>query len=675
MNVIRSTVIDRMLTNAAEFPGKTAFRVLHGKNKRDQISNSELCKHVQSLAGQFYNMGIHGNRVLLVYEDIIDFIITFFACQYAGVIPVPVPYVKGRKQFQRLTDIFDDARATFILCNRQSHPFLERGLRPYMRNTSGNFFFTDDEPGQLKETLDQPVCHETALIQYTSGSTANPKGVVITQGNIDANQHSIQTAFGCDVNSVICSWLPFHHDMGLIGNIIHAVYVGCSCILMSPFHFINRPQCWLEAISGYKVTHSGGPNFAYDLCVTKIDQNQLANLDLSCWKVAYNGSEPVRAETLSRFANHLKPAGFKQDSFFPCYGLAESTLLVSGNKIAGSPTVLYVERCPGREKMVTLHKHPGANRRELVSSGLISPGTEVQIINDAGRKCQELEEGEIYISGESVTSGYLNKNSNDSFETIGEKRFFKTGDLGFIYNDELFVNGRIKEMLIVRGRNIYPFDIEQAIALSHHHIEANGVTVFSSDQSDDHFIAVVEIKRNSLHDFDAVSIISSVECAIVEIAGTAPSDIVITTPMAIPRTTSGKLRRVECKDYYAQGKLKILASKLRLAETFVYQNQESKLPAATRNHDYATIREYVLDSIKSRVGAHFTIISDDISMSEMGIDSLQAVDLINTINKEFKINLNVTVLLAGNTLSHLIQEIENILWLKNHSSVDKEITI
>jgi len=274
-------IINYLFEHSCKCPDKTAFIVLEdGEKMERRISYSELASRVETLALHLTYKQLEEKRVLLIYQDIVEFLIPFLACQYSGVIPVPVPYGKGNKQISRLVNIMDDAQVNAILCVDASIADLRGSLGEFPGFQKMEFIPSDlmqslDGEAKIKNTSAEAI----AFIQYTSGSTGKPKGVVITRKNLIHNQQLIKDTFGCDENSVIFSWLPFHHDMGLIGNILHTIYVGCICVVMSPFHFIQRPQRWLEGISQYQITHSGGPNFSYDMCLDKVSPDELKKLD------------------------------------------------------------------------------------------------------------------------------------------------------------------------------------------------------------------------------------------------------------------------------------------------------------------------------------------------------------------------------------------------------------
>jgi acyl-CoA synthetase (AMP-forming)/AMP-acid ligase II/aryl carrier-like protein len=675
-------IVNYLLEYSVKYPHKIAFVILeNGTTTEKKISYSELASRVKKLSFQLTAKKLEGDKAVLIYQDALEFTISFLACQCAGVIPIPVPYVTGNKQIDRLLNIINDAQATVVFCTHYSVAYLSKNLSDFQELNKMQIIPTD--LGHLTDeaqVVEKPADHQISFIQYTSGSTGIPKGVVITGQNLIVNQQIIKDTFGCDENSVIFSWLPFHHDMGLVGNILHTIYVGCTCILMSPLHFVQRPKSWLEGISKYKATHSGGPNFSYNICVEKVSHEELTKIDLSSWKVAYNGSEPIRSETIQRFSTHFKPAGFKEASFYPCYGLAEATLLAAGLKNNPVPTIISIIRGMTSDGRIILSDKANPEARLISGSGRIPPGVEIKIISTQDRmECIELQEGEICIAGGSVTSGYWNKDNNDVFYQFGGRQFLKTGDLGFFYNDELFVCGRLKEMLIIRGQNFFPYDIEHMVSKVDVAIETNGVAVFNISDSSEEFSIVAEIRRSSIRDLNVGNIIYSIEKTL-RYLGLSPYDIVLITPLGIPRTTSGKLQRLNCKDKYQRNGFTVIGSKLHLQIKALKEEKYDGLAAEVISKgDYHTIKRYLLNIIGARIANLPTELvgdgDDKEELIEMGIDSIRATELINVINRELSINLDVVKVFQENTLSGLIITIENMLWLKVAQTSGKEITI
>lgn len=677
---MEGSLVDRLFRHTLLSPLAIAFRILGGSEEEERIIlYQELESKVKGLACQLADKQWRGARALLVYQDIPEFIIALLACQYAGIVAVPVPYVRGNRQWDRLQYIVEDAEASAILCCRDSVTHLKKGLQGMLPHGETMIFATDDMlPQSSLSILPEPAAEEIAFLQYTSGSTGNPKGVVITTGNLMHNQQLIENTFGCNKDSVIFSWLPFHHDMGLIGNILHTLYVGCTGILLAPLHFIQKPQRWLQSISRYGVTHSGGPNFAYDLCVDRISPDELATLDLSGWKVAYNGAEPVRYETMQRFAEYFKPAGFRQEALYPCYGLAETTLLVAGAKKTELPRAIFIAREQGPDGRIVLKDKAERSSLAIVSSGAVVAGMEVRIISGPDSlECPELVEGEICISGGSVTGGYWNRNNDDLFYETDNRKFLRTGDLGFFYQGSLFVHGRLTEMMIIRGKNVYPSDIEQLIAENNPAIEANGIAVFCTDASREEVVIIAEIRRTLIRELDAGSVIRAIDRIVMGAFSVSPKDILLTTPLGIPRTTSGKLQRVKCREMYRLGTFKMIALKSELFGTEIRKEKNAFLLAeALQNVNYTAISNYLANIISSRMGdLHLDSLQDKTELTEIGIDSLRATELINFINKEMGINIDITSILLENTFLGLITTVETLLWLKNAQPSGEEITI
>jgi acyl-CoA synthetase (AMP-forming)/AMP-acid ligase II/acyl carrier protein len=386
--------------------------------------------------------------------------------------------------------------------------------------------------------------------------------------------------------------------------------------------------------------------------------------------VAFNGSEPVRADTLQRFCHHFKPAGFKESAFHPCYGLAEATLMVAGDKPETAlPEVIYIDK----DGQIKEQYDPAY--QAVVSAGAVVPGMQVVILHPGdGSICEGSASGEICIGGASVTQGYWNKDNRSFFREWNNQLLLKTGDIGFLYKDMLFVNGRIKDLLIIRGKNIYPYDIEQLIAAEINAVERNGVAAFGIMEEEEKCVVVAEIKRTHLGQLNISTTIDAIDKVIIEALGIIPYDILLLTPMGIPRTTSGKLQRVKCRELYRTNAFTAIGSKSGLQENIT--GNDSLLRHVKENGNTDNIKAYLLDLIAVKAGRLNTDIpAADTELTEIGIDSIRAMELINTINRDLELNLDVTKVFQHNTLSGLISSIENILWLKNIHTSGEEIII
>lgn len=668
-----STIIDRLQLHASVSADKKLFRFPDDQRMGGEWTFSDVWRDVAALSKYLSTLHLKSQRALLVYRDAGQFIIPFLACLHEGIVAVPVPFPRGTKQLSRMAGIFMDAGASAVMCCSGDYHLIGAILAGRWENSRPEIIFTDADRSTENDAGLQQKDNDTAFIQYTSGSTAEPKGVVIGQGQIMHNQQLITQAFGCDGDSVILSWLPFHHDMGLIGNILHAVYTGCCCVLMAPMSFIQRPLLWLENISLLGVTHSGGPNFAYDLCLEKISSEERDKLNLSRWRVAYNGSEPVRESTIRRFTDFFEPAGFERGAFYPCYGLAEATLIVSGSKEHKAPGFLTIAQGQEKEKIALADK-PGPLTRTIVSAGKILDGMEVKLLSGGGGTVSgDLDEGEICISGNSVSPGYWNKDNQSYYYYEGHRRFFKTGDLGFMYNNELFITGRIKEMLIIRGKNFFPYDIEYAIACCDPRIEGNGVAVFSLTTTDQSPVAVVEIKRTSVAGLDAAELAGVINDEIVAVFGLSPYDIVLVSPRELPRTTSGKIRRTLCRELYEENSFRQLGSWRQLMDRREEDNGHLVNTVITKG-DEASVRNYLLDIIGRKTQIRKDAFDGETELAALGIDSIGTTELVNRINTQLNINLDVADLFRARTLNGIVNLIERVLWLKS-AGQGNELTI
>jgi acyl-CoA synthetase (AMP-forming)/AMP-acid ligase II len=396
------------------------------------------------------------------------------------------------------------------------------------------------------------------MLQYTSGSTGKPKGVMLSHANLMHNSRLMRAAFQYGSESRCVSWLPVYHDMGLIGGLLQPLYGGYPCVLMPPASFLQRPLRWLEAITRTRATISGGPNFAYELCLRRTGEAERSCLDLSSWQVAFNGAEPLRAETLKRFADFFHPSGFKRTAWFPCYGLAEATLMVTGGPSGRGPIVKRVEakalehgRAVEAEERLTPEQE--SNVRPLVSSGRVAgPQQQLRIVNpETMSECADGEVGEVWTAGPSVAAGYWNR-ADETEETFGARLgaggegylgpYLRTGDLGFIADGELFITGRAKDLIIIRGANHYPQDIEWTVAASHPALRASGTAAFALEsQGEERLVVVQEMEPRSRAELREV--FESIRQAVAEEHEVDIYAIALVKAGSVPKTTSGKVQR------------------------------------------------------------------------------------------------------------------------------------
>lgn len=562
-----STLVD-LLRLRAEQPSQCGYTFLvDGEMEMVSVTYRRLDRLARAIAVQLQQLGLRGERAVLLYPAGLEFIAAFFGCLYAGVVAVPTYPPRSNKPTSRLQAIMADAQVTAVLTTHAILAKRERLLNhaPYLEKL--HWLASDAVADDLAEEWQEPEIdgNTLAFLQYTSGSTASPKGVMVSHGNLLYNERMIQRALKATEQSTFVSWLPLYHDMGLIGNVLQPLYLGAHCILMSPLDFLQKPIRWLQAISRYKARTSGGPNFAYDLCVQKITPEQQATLDLSSWSIAFNGAEPVRYHTIKRFSETFAPCGFRPEAFYPCYGLAEATLLVTGSEKNSPPVARpFDERALGKGRVEVLSTdQPGT--QILVSSGQVADGLEAVIV-DPETMIQRPpgEIGEIWIRGPSVAQGYWNRPRETShifqayLKKTGEGPFLRTGDLGFLLDGELFVTGRLKDLIIIRGRNCHPQDIELTAESSHPGLRAGCGAAFGVDVDGvERLVVVQEVKREHRHG-NTAEMLTAIRQAIFQQHQLRSYTVVLIHPTTIPKTSSGKIQRHAARASFLNGTLVII---------------------------------------------------------------------------------------------------------------------
>ena len=488
---------------------QTAFIFLeNGEDEAGRLTYEELDLQAQAIAATLQERVEPGDRALLLYPAGLDFISAFFGCLYAGVIAVPAYAPRQNRAVNRILAIAEDARASVVLTTQSVRSNLsQRSKIPTELTAIGEWIMTDAidraaASGWRETQIDRDTL---AFLQYTSGSTGRPKGVMVTHENLIANNEMVRVSFHHSEKTVFASWLPLFHDMGLIGGVLQPLYLGILSVLMAPAAFIQKPVRWLQAISKYRATSAGGPNSAYEVCVQKVRGEDKESLDLSSWKVAFNGAEPIRAGTLERFAAAFNPCGFRLEAIYPCYGLAEATIFVAGGNPVDPPTLVEVDTLALEQNRV---KSPdnSESSRTIVGCGNTSLDQKIVIADpETHSPCPDQQVGEIWVCGPNVARGYWNQ-PEETERTFcarlangDQTRFLRTGDLGFINNGELFVTGRLKDLIIIRGRNYYPQDIEATVESSHPAIESNASAAFSVEVGgEERLVVACEVRRSSL---------------------------------------------------------------------------------------------------------------------------------------------------------------------------------
>ena len=581
-----TTLVEVLRWRALQQPEqRTHTYLIDGEAEGDHLTHATLDCQARGIGALLASYRAAGERALLLYPAGLEFISAFFGCLYAGVIAVPLPapnLTHPQRTIPRLRAIINDAQPSVVLTT--SAILADTGdlfaQAPELQNI--RWVPTDMVAGDLAEEWQDPgvTGNTLALLQYTSGSTAEPKGVMISHGNLIHNSVYISRLFALNPNGVTVTWLPAFHDMGLTNGIIQPVYKGRPCYLMPAVSFLMRPVRWLEAISRFKATISGGPNFAYELCTRRVTPEQRETLDLTSWDVAYNGAEPVRADTMRRFAATFASCGLRPGTLHPCYGLAEATLLVSGGSLRDG--IVRTIQVPALERNhVVDARDQDRNVRTLVSSGHALPDTKIVIADpESLTACAPDQVGEIWVSGPSVSQGYWNRPEETErachacLKETGEGPFLRTGDLGFIQDGELFVTGRLKDLIILSGRKLYPQDIELTAEQSHPALRPACCAVFAVDGLDEERLVIVaEVEPHyrpasrtspgreaSAHSpgrlpLDVEAVVRAIRGAVAEQHDARAHTVVLLRAGRIPKTTSGKVQRHACKAGFLEGTL------------------------------------------------------------------------------------------------------------------------
>jgi len=585
-----STLVEILRWRAFQQPEQRIYTYLvDGEVEGDDLTYEALDRQARSIGALLQSYRATGERALLLYPASLEFIAAFFGCLYAGVIAIPLAPpnpAKPQRTLPSLRAVISDAQPSVVLTTSEILSKTEGLFTRAPELHKMRWLATDKVTGSLaQEWRDPAVTSNTlALLQYTSGSTAEPKGVMISHGNLLHNSAYINRVFALIPDSVTVTWLPAFHDMGLTNGIIQPLYKGRPCYLMPPASFLMRPIRWLQAISRYKATVSGGPNFAYELCARRITPEQRETLDLSSWDVAYNGAEPVRADTIQRFTAAFASCGFRPGAFHPCYGLAEATLLVSGGSLSDKMfRTIQVEAFEQNHVVEVCAQHQ--NVRTLVGSGHALRDTKIVIAHpESLTVCTPDEVGEIWVSGPSVTQGYWNQPEDTErvcrayLKDTSEGPFLRTQDLGFMKDGELFVTGRLKDLIIISGRKLYPQDIEMTVEQSHPALRPACCAAFSVDGvGEEHLIVAAEVEpryqpvvgepldgearshSNRRLPLDVEVVVRAIRRAVAEEHDVRVHTVVLLQAGRIPKTTSGKVQRHACQVSFLKGTLQRVA--------------------------------------------------------------------------------------------------------------------
>ncbi len=616
------TLVDVLRRRAAETPEDAAYVFLvDGEREEQCLRYAELEREARRVATALAVRGSERARVLLMFDPGLEFIVALFGCFVAGAIAVPTyppdprDLAGGRR---RIRGVATDAGATMALTTATVRARLdEAGMAADPIDLT--WLLLEDLPA-ADDSWEPPTLapEHVAFLQYTSGSTGTPRGVVVTHANIVAHTERAAAALAIDAQAVVVSWLPVYHDMGLIGTVLLPLQVGCRSIQMSPLAFLERPRRWLDAISRYGGTVSPAPNFAYDLVVRKTTPAERATLDLRTWRGAMNGAEPVRAETCERFIEAFAPSGFPRAGFIPCYGLAEATLMVAAGPSERGPVTMVVDGRSLDAGRVVASRQGAAMARALVAAGTVVAGVAVVIVHpETGLACAQDEVGEIWVAGDIIAAGYWGRAEEtsavfDARLADGRGPFLRTGDLGFLRDGLLFVTGRSKDLIVIRGRNLYPQDVEHVAAGAHVALRPGGGAAFAVDDGHGEQLVVV----HEIGAADPTTLVAAADAmreAIAQAFLVRVHAVALIPPRTLPKTSSGKVRRRACRAMLQTGELVVR-----------YGWPAGPSDAQPRRGDVAAIEAWLVRTIAAVRNVPHAQIDRDAALVALGIDSAEA---------------------------------------------------
>ncbi len=574
-----NTLVDLLRGRAKYQPNQRAYTFLaNGETEIGHLTYADLDERARQLAAKLQQLKAMGERVLLLFPPGQEFINAFFGCIYAGAIPVPMTYTpRLHRAYRRFQTLVNNAEPTIALTTAKLHAKISQQAAYHQTLTELHWLVTNDIDSDTTFRWHPPSidADTLAFLQYTSGSTRNPRGVMLSHGNLLNNLAIISDRFGVTTDDCGVIWLPPYHDMGLIGGYLQPIYGGFPVILMDSFDFVQQPIRWLRAITHYRGTISGGPNFAFEHCLS-IKAEELQGVDLSSWRVAFVGAEPVRYQTLERFSAQFSPYGFQRRALYPCYGLAESTLMVTGGDHTTIPSTQTIKRTELQHNQFVSTSSLDPDGQIVIGCGQPVDDHTVLIVDPDTQKPYTVDQqnsiGEIWISGPSVAQGYWREmvETQQTFQAqpistsvqpspqFNDHLFLRTGDLGALHQGELFITGRLKDMIIIRGENYYPQDFELAAENSHPALQSNGGAAFIVGDDESEIVIVHEIKRH-YRQANLTEVIEAIQHAIAEDYAIRLNAVVLIKPGSLPRTPSGKTQRYLCREKYLAQTLPVLA--------------------------------------------------------------------------------------------------------------------
>ncbi len=658
VNIQFSTLVDLLEKRGKELNDELLYIFLEdGENETNFITFGDMLNRVKAVSAYLQTIGKQGDRVLLLFPTGIEFITALFGCIFSGIIGVPSYSPRKNRTNQRFKNILSDSEPSIIFTTRKIFNNLQSIFSEEQYLQRYTFLINEDINDSISDKWIKPDIKpdDVAMLQYTSGSTGQPNGVMISHINILHNSEYIRQSFGFNRLSTGVNWLPNFHDMGLIGCLIQPIYTGFKNVIIPSVNFLQYPHKWFKAISKYKGTAAGGPNFAYDYCSNKVTSEQSRGVDFSNITTFWCGADPIHKETLVRFSEKFNKNSFHPRQFYPCYGLAESTLMVTGGNYRKEPIYFKAEiKALAQNIVKPAKKDPDS--RIFVSCGYPWLGTTVVIANpEKSTLCEPDEIGEIWTSGPSVAKGYWNNPEETKYTfqaylaDTGEGPFLRTGDLGFIRDGHLYITGRLKDLIIIRGTNHYPQDIELTVEKCHPTLKENAGAAFSIDIADEERLVIItEVERTYMRNLNTEDVFEAVRLAIAEEHAILPYAIILIRTGNIPKTSSGKIQRSACKKDFLNDNLNIISEwKMELSPGHVQ---------SIKSYSVESLREWLVNWLSQKRNLDPAIIDPDKPIAVYGLDSLMAVNLEKDVNEQFGVRWPIESFLRENTINQLVKE-------------------
>lgn len=666
--------VDQLRYWAAERPAAIAFYYTSGEQDEASITYEQLDRKARAIASRLLSMDAKGARAVLLYPPGLDFVAALYGCFYAGTVAVPTNPPRRNKASPRLDAICNDANASLVLSVKLLADQAVHSLPETSPLAALPWITTDEVLDAEGDSLcsSSPEPRELALLQYTSGATGTPKGVMLTHSNLIASSVILKRALNADPSGMGLLWVPTFHDMGLVAGVLQPIFSGCPHVMMPPMAFLQKPVRWLTCISRYRVTISGAPNFAYALCTERISDAQMSGLDLSSWKLAANGGESIRPETLEAFTRKFGPYGFRAETHYPSYGLAETTLLVAGGLIGKPPVSRSFDRERLENNEAISSRESTGERIRLVGFDQLFTGTEILIVDpESHHKLPSGRVGEIWIRGPSVGTGYWNRpdetrniftaqladnglsgggGSNVLAASNPEPNYLRTGDVGFYYDHKLFVTGRSKELINVRGRNLYPQDVEFTASKADRSLQAGAAVAFSVENDGQEKIVIAQELRRRYQDTDLDVVMRAIRRRVAEEHSVSVHAVLLLKAGRLPRTSSGKVQRMLCKSKFEKGVLDATArwiSPPNSGRLRTVVSQSIKRPGQSE------VRNWLLQRIASLTNQPAEEIGAGATFHQLGLDSLGLVTICHDLETWLQETIEPTLLYSHPTIDAL----------------------